>query len=318
MNYIMVVAGLMMLIIGGELLIRSAMSAANKLQVSPFLSGLVIVGFGTSMPELIVSVNALINDNPAIALGNVIGSNIGNIGLIIGTCGLIAPLAFKQSALKRDAIVMFSAVLLLMLMAIAGHFSIVAGLIMLSALFAYLGFTIYKENHQNSASKKLHQDEGKTLHSKPHKTWLVVISLLLGLALLMLGAQWFVTSATIIATELGVSEALIGLTLVAIGTSLPEFTISVMAVLRKNIDVAIGNIIGSNIFNILGILGVSALISPIPFSGRFAVYDQWALLIITLVLTLFLVFGHAIGKIKSMLLLVFYIVYIALGYIYFN
>ena len=270
MNYIMALAGLVMLIIGGELLIRGAMSAANKLNVSPFLSGLVIVGFGTSIPELIVSVNAIVNNNPAIALGNVMGSNIGNIGLIIGTCGLLAPLVFNQ------------------------------------------------EKHHNSASHKLHQNEGKELDSKPHKTCLLVFAIFLGLGLLMLGAQWFVTGATIIATQLGVSEALIGLTLVAIGTSLPEFTISVMAVLRKHMDVAIGNVIGSNIFNILGILGISALISPMPFTGRFALFDQWALLIISLILTLFLMFGHSISKIKSMLLLVFYIVYIALGYIYFN
>jgi len=318
MNYIMVFAGLMMLIIGGELLIRGAMSAANKLGVSSFLSGLVIVGFGTSMPELIVSVNAIINNNPSIALGNIIGSNIGNIGLIIGTCGLIAPLAFKQSALKRDAIVMLGSVILLILLGLVGHFSTTSGLIMLSALFAYLGFTIYKEKNLNSASHELHQDEGRTLHSKPHKTWLVILSILLGLGSLMLGAQWFVTGATNIATQLGVSEALIGLTLVAIGTSLPEFTISVMAVLRKQMDVAVGNVIGSNIFNILGILGISSLISPIPFVGRFTMFDQWALLIMTLGLTMFLLFSHSISKFKSMLLLIFYIIYIASSYIYFN
>lgn len=318
MNYLILIAGLMMLVIGGELLIRGAMSAANKLNVSPFLTGIVIVGFGTSMPELIVSVNAISIGNSSIALGNIIGSNIGNIGLIIGICGLIAPLAFKQSALKRDAIVMLGSVILLILMGLVGHFSITSGLIMLSALFAYLGFTIYKEQHQNSDSQKLHQDEGKALHCKPDKTWLMILSILFGLSFLILGAQWFVTGAATIATQLGVSEALIGLTLVAIGTSLPEFTISVMAVLRKQMDVAVGNVIGSNIFNILGILGISSLISPIPFAGRFTMFDQWALLIISLVLTLFLMFSHSISKIKSLLLLIFYMVYIALGYIYFN
>lgn len=318
MNYLMVLTGLMMLIVGGELLIRGAMSAANKLNVSPFLSGLVIVGFGTSMPELIVSVNAILNNSPAVALGNIIGSNIGNIGLIIGTCGLIAPLAFKQSALKRDAIVMLGAVSLLIVVGFSGEFSILSGLVMISALLGYLGFTIYKENNQKNASQKLHQDEGKELQSKPHKTWLVVLSILFGLVFLMLGAQWFVEGATVIATQLGVSEALIGLTLVAIGTSLPEFTISIMAVLRKHMDVAVGNVVGSNIFNILGILGVSSLISPIPFDGRFVIFDQWALLLITVVLALFLLFGHSISKTKGMFLLFFYVVYVALGYYYFN
>lgn len=318
MNYVMVIVGLILLISGGELLIRGAMSAANKLHVSPFLSGLIIVGFGTSMPELIVSVNAIINNTPSVALGNIIGSNIGNIGLIIGTCGFIAPLAFKKSALKRDAIVMLGTVLLFILMGLTGNFSIISGVIMISALCAYLGITIYAEKNQKTPSHKLHLDEGKELNSKPQQTWLVILSILLGLAFLMLGAQWFVTGATTIATELGISEALIGLTLVAIGTSLPEFTISIMAVLRKHMDVAVGNVVGSNIFNILGILGVSSLISPIPLDGRFEVFDQWALLFITLVLTFFLLFSHSISKVKSTFLLLFYITYIAVGYVYFN
>lgn len=314
MNYIMVIAGLLMLVSGGELLIRGAMSAADKLKVSPFLSGLIIVGFGTSMPELIVSVNAVINNNPSIALGNIIGSNIGNIGLIIGVCGLIAPLSFQQSALKRDAIVMLGATLLLVVMGLFGAFSMLSGLLMISALFAYLGYTIYKEKHHNSSSHQLHKNEGKELHKKPHKTWWVILAISLGLAFLIIGAQLFVDGATTIASSLGVSDALIGLTLVAIGTSLPEFTISLMAVLRKHMDVAVGNVVGSNIFNILGILGVSSLISPIPFDGRFAAFDQWALLAVTLMLALFLLFGHAIGKLKSILLLLFYMAYITVGY----
>jgi cation:H+ antiporter len=318
MNYIMMISGLVMLIIGGEFLIRGAMSAANKLKISPFLSGLIIVGFGTSMPELIVSVNAILNNNASVALGNIIGSNIGNIGLIIGTCGLIAPLAFKQSALKRDALVMLAAVILLILVGLTGTFSLPSGLLMLSALFAYLGFTIYTEKNQKTPSQKLHQDEGKALHAKPHNLWLVILSVVSGLVMLMLGAQWFVTGATVIATHLGVSQALIGLTLVAIGTSLPEFTISIMAVLRKHMDVAVGNVVGSNIFNILGILGVSSFISPIAFEGRFADFDQWALLFITVILTAFLLFGHSISKMKSVFLLLFYVFYVGLGYYLFN
>ena len=318
MNYIMVIAGLFLLISGGELLIRGAMSAANKLHISPFLSGLIIVGFGTSIPELIVSVNAVINNKPGVALGNVIGSNIGNIGLIIGTCGLISPLVFKQSALKRDAIVMLGAVILLIVMGFAGQFSIISGIVMISALFAYLGFTIYKEKNKNTTSHKLHQDEGAELQSKPQKTWLVILSIILGLTFLMLGAQWFVDGATIIATELGLSEAFIGLTLVAVGTSLPEFNISLMAVLRKHMDVAVGNVVGSNIFNVLGVLGVSSLVSPIPFVGRFTSFDQWALLIISLMLALFLLLSHVIGRIKSIFILGFYIAYVTLGYSYYN
>ncbi|MBU2891805.1 calcium/sodium antiporter [Colwellia sp. D2M02] len=318
MNYIMVIAGLIMLLSGGELLIRGAMSAANKLQVSPFLSGLIIVGFGTSMPELIVSINAVLNNTPSVALGNIIGSNIGNIGLILGTCALITPLAFKPLALKRDAIVMLSATSLLVIVGLSGSFSLLSGVLMITALFAYLGLTILKEKNQKNPSQKLHQDEGKALHSRPHNTYLIILSITIGLIFLILGAQWFVTGATIIATKFGVSEALIGLTLVAVGTSLPEFMISLVAVLRKHMDVAVGNVVGSNIFNILGILGVSSLISPISFDGRFASFDQWALLLITLVLTLFLLFSHTVSRLKAISLLSFYVIYIIVGYLYFT
>ena len=303
MHYVMMATGLVMLILGGELLIRGAMSAANKLNISPFLSGLIIVGFGTSMPELIVSINAVMNNSPAVALGNVIGSNIGNIGLIIGVCGLISPLVFKPSALRHDAIVMLTAVLIFIALGFSGQFSTISGLLMVVALFSYLGFTIYKEKNQNTASHKLHQDEGKELHNKPRKIGLVVLSISLGLVFLIYGAQLFVAGSTFIAKEFGVSEALIGLTLVAVGTSLPEFTISVMAVLRKHMDVAVGNVVGSNIFNILGIMGVTALISPIPFEGRFTDFDQWALLLITLVLVFYILRGGAIGRGKSLFLL---------------
>ncbi|MBA6233686.1 MULTISPECIES: sodium:calcium antiporter [unclassified Colwellia] len=203
------------------------------------------------MPELIVSVNAIMNNNALVALGNIIGSNIGNIGFIIGTCGLIAPLAFKQLALKHDALVMLAAVILLILVGLTGAFSLLSGLLMLSALFAYLGFTIYTEKNPKTPSQKLHQDEGKALYAKPHNIGFVILSVISGLVMLMLGAQWFVTGASVIATHLRASQALIGLTLVSIGTSLPEFTISIMAVLRKKMDVAVGNVVGSNIFNVL-------------------------------------------------------------------
>ncbi len=318
MNFLMVIAGLVMLFLGGELLIRGAMSAANKLQVSPFLSGLIIVGFGTSIPELIVSINAITNNNAAVALGNIIGSNIGNIGLILGTCGLIAPLAFDQAALKRDIVVMCIAALLLSLLGLNGYFTFLSGLIMMGVLCAYLGYTIYKEKDQDSPSHKLHQDEGAELQSKPTQTWLIVLTIVFGLVFLIFGAQWFVSGSTVIAKELGISEAFVGLTLVAIGTSLPEFTISVMAVLKNKMDVAVGNVVGSNIFNILGIVGISSLITPLPFNGRFVIFDQWILLFITLVLTLFVLFSHLISKIKSLFLLSFYFAYVACGYIYFN
>jgi cation:H+ antiporter len=317
MQYVLIIVGLLLLIIGGELLIRGAMSAANKFKVSPFLSGLVIVGFGTSMPELTVSVNAVINNNSSIALGNIIGSNIGNIGLIIGVCGLITPLTYNPLALRRDAIVMLSAVVVFVLLGLLGYFSFLAATLMLTMLAGYLAWTIFTERNTRNPSQKLHQDEGQELHSQAHKTWQVGLLIIFGLSFLIIGAQWFVSGATTIATNIGISEAFIGLTLVAVGTSLPEFTISLIAVFRKHTDVAVGNIVGSNIFNILAILGISSLISPIGLAGRFVYFDQWVLLFITVVFTLFLILGRSIGRVQSALLLTLYLLYLAFGYLYF-
>ena len=317
MQYVLIIVGLLLLIIGGELLIRGAMSAANKFKVSPFLSGLVIVGFGTSMPELTVSVNAVINNNSSIALGNIIGSNIGNIGLIIGVCGLITPLTYNPLALRRDAIVMLSAVVVFVLLGLLGYFSFLAATLMLTMLAGYLAWTIFTERNTRNPSQKLHQDEGQELHSQAHKTWQVGLLIIFGLSFLIIGAQWFVSGATTIATNIGISEAFIGLTLVAVGTSLPEFTISLIAVFRKHTDVAVGNIVGSNIFNILAILGISSLISPIGLAGRFVYFDQWVLLFITVIFTLFLMLGRSIGRVQSALLLTLYLLYLAFGYLYF-
>lgn len=304
--------GLALLTFGGDSLVRGALALAKRWGVSPLLAGLVIVGFGTSAPELVVSLQAALGDSPDIALGNVIGSNIANILLILGLCGLILPLVVHTNALKRDGLAMIGATLFCMLLFRDGSLDRLDGIMFLVALAAYLIWSYRTERvHPEAAEAALHQAEADLLEKRPTSLWLSVALAVGGLALLIIGARAFLTGAVGIGETLGIPETLIGLTLVAVGTSLPELAVSLIAVLRRQADVAVGNILGSNIFNILGILGVSSLIQPLPLAGRLLAVDQWVMLATAVALVLFLLSGKRLNRIESALLLTGYVTYIA-------
>ena len=288
-NFLLLLLGIGLLTAGGEALIRGSLSAARRLGISPLLSGLVIVGFGTSAPELVVSVDAALNQQPDIAIGNVVGSNIGNILLILGICALITPLTVKPLALRRDAIVVVASSLLFIVLVGGSSLGPADALILLISLMAYLGWAYWSERAHAPPSAELHKAEAEELSMLPKSVIWTVMTVIGGLLLLIAGSQVLLKGAVGIAENLGVSQAVIGLTLVAVGTSLPELTISVIAALRRHADVAVGNILGSNIFNLLGILGVSALLQPLPVHGRILQFDQWVMLGTSLVLLLFLV-----------------------------
>ena len=269
-------------------MIRGSLAAAKRAGVSPLLSGLVIVGFGTSAPELVVSVNAAIDGRPDIAIGNVVGSNIGNIMLILGVCALITPLTVKPLALRRDAVTVVAASVLFVVLVGGSALARMDAAIFLSALAAYLVWAYWSEQFHAAPSGELHRAEAEELSTVPKSLLSTVIAVVLGLLLLVTGSQIFLTGAIGIAKHFGVPEAVIGLTLVAVGTSLPELSISVIAAIRRHADVAVGNILGSNIFNLLGILGVSALLQPLPVHQRILQFDQWVMLGTSLLLLLFL------------------------------
>jgi cation:H+ antiporter len=258
--------GLVILVAGGELLVRGASSIARAFHLSPLLIGLTIVGFGTSAPELIVSVQAALAGQPGIAIGNVIGSNIGNILLILGISALIAPLIIPGRKLWRDLGFMLAAAAILWVMLIDGQVTRLDGIILLAGLVAFLTVAfIAGQGHPPEA--------GET--TSAGASWMPWALTAVGLVLLVIGAGFLVDSATTIARDFGISEAVIGLTIVAVGTSLPELATSVIAAFRKHTEIAVGNIIGSNIFNIFGILGLTAVIAPIPAEARFAAIDMW-------------------------------------------
>jgi len=315
MNIAYLVIGVLLLTVGGEILIRGALSASNRMGISPLLSGLVIVGFGTSSPELAVSVEAALSSSPDISIGNVVGSNISNVLLILGVCALISPMAVKPSALTRDGVVVVGSTLVFMVMIAGGILGRVDAVILVILLAAYLFWAYRSEkNAPDSPAAEIHTAQAEEIEKKPVGITGIVVSLVGGLALLLGGSNVLLKGATGIAEVFNISEAVIGLTLVAVGTSLPELSISVLAAFRKHNDVAIGNILGSNIFNILGILGVSALIQPLTVNPRILLFDQWVLIGLSLLILLFLYTGRRLTRPEGGILLMGYIVYIILSF----
>jgi cation:H+ antiporter len=264
-TYLLFLVGVVILVAGGEFLVRGASAIARAFHLSPLLIGLTIVGFGTSAPELIVSVQAALAGQPGIAIGNVIGSNISNVLLILGVSALIAPLVIPGRKLWRDLGFMLAATVIIWVMLLDGQITRLDGLILFVGLLSFLTVAFIAGSGQ--------QPEAKTASTGP--TWLPWVMTALGLVGLVIGARLLVDSATTIARDFGISEAVIGLTIVAIGTSLPELATSVIAAYRKQTDISVGNVVGSNVFNLFGILGTTALIAPIPAEARFAATDMW-------------------------------------------
>lgn len=318
LNVLFVLLGVVLLTGGGEALIRGSLGAARRLGISPLLSGLLIVGFGTSAPELVVSVDTALNGRPDIAVGNVVGSNIGNILLILGVCALIAPLAVKPLALRRDAVTVVAASILFLVLVGGSAVGRADAAIFFMALVAYLLWAYWTERIHAGPSAELHKAEAEEVSTVPRSGLWIVTAVILGLLLLIGGSQVLLTGAVGIAEYYGISEAVIGLTLVAVGTSLPELSISVLAAIRRHADVAVGNILGSNIFNLLGILGISALLQPLPVPVRILQFDQWVMLGTSLLLLLFLYTGRSLSRLEGGILLTGYGIYVGLSFALFS
>ena len=309
--WVSIAAGLVILTLGADLLVRGASALARRFGLSELLIGLTLVGFGTSTPELVSSIEAVRTGAPGIALGNVVGSNIANILLILGLTALFAPVAVEPKSFRRDAPALAAATIATIVFAMTGAFGRVLGIAFLFALAAYIGFAYATERRAPRAAETLrHEREAAALPAAPGN---VVVSLALALAgfvALIVGARFLVTGAVDIAADFGVSDALIGLTVVAIGTSLPELATSVAAAMRGKSDLALGNVVGSNLYNILGILGATALAAPIVVDASIAAFDIWVMLAATAALILFAHTAHRISRIEGALLIAGYAVYI--------
>lgn len=311
MTYIEILLGLALLVAGGDLLVRGSVGLAQRFGLSELLIGLVLVGFGTSTPELMTSALAALNGSSGIAVGNVAGSNIANILLILGLTALICPLRVDPAALLRDGPANALAALAFTGLALTGSIGREAGLALLLALTAYLVLTYRMERGQKSPAADLHRSEADLVlpEPKPANLPLNLIFALGGLAMILGGAHFLVSGATAFARAAGVSDAVIGVTIVAVGTSLPELVTSVIAALKRQTDIALGSILGSNLFNILGILGVTAVISPLEIPREIMELDIWVLLGATAALLVFAMSGWRTCRREGALMLAAYAVY---------
>lgn len=261
---ILFIVGLGLLVLGAEMLVRGSSRLAARVGISPLVIGLTVVAYGTSAPEMAVSIQSAFAGQADIALGNVVGSNIFNVLFILGICAALAPLVVQQQLVRLDVPLMIGVSVLMLILALDGSISRLDGLLLFILMISYTVFAIWQSRRETQAVEAEYEQEfGEAkLHGKTANLPVQVALIGVGLVLLVVGSRWLVNGAIAIATTLGVSELIIGLTIIAAGTSLPEVAASIIATLRGERDIAIGNVVGSNIFNILSVLGLSSLVSP--------------------------------------------------------
>lgn len=306
MTYLLFVVGLAALLLGGEYLVKGASNIARRFNMSPMVIGLTIVGFGTSAPELLVSVQAALDGQPAIAIGNVLGSNIANILLILGASAAITALMIPIRKLWRDLAFMLVATGMLWWMLLDGSITRGEGVVLFAGLIVFLATALLTGKEERGADDE--DEDG----AAPASFTLSLAHTVGGLIAVVVGARLLVDSSTEIARAFGVSEAIIGLTIVAVGTSLPELATGVIAAFRRQTEIAVGNVVGSNIFNIFSILGITAIITPIPADPRFASVDMPWVAGTAVMLTLVALVLRGIPRIAGFGLLAAYAGYIAL------
>jgi cation:H+ antiporter len=305
-EYVSAAAGFLLLLVGAEALVHGGVAVARRMHVSPLLIGVTLIAYGTSTPELLVGVNASVNKAYGIAVGNVVGSNIFNILLILGLTAVIAPIAVSGRAIARDGLFAFAAAVLFIWFALnMPSLGLYEGVVMLLVLLAMILITYGQESE--GATEGVRHLERPLNHSVVIDIGLIVV----GLGLLVLGAEVLVKSAVTIARVNGISETVIGLTLIAAGTSLPELATSVVAAARGNPDIALGNVVGSNIYNILAILGVASVLGPVDIDREIVSIDMWVMLAATVALFPPLLLGNRIGRTYGLLLLAGYLGYVA-------
>ena len=298
-----ILVGFVLLIGGAEYLVKGAVAIANKLKIPAIIVGLTIVAFGTSTPEFVVSIKAAFNGAAGIAIGNIVGSNIANILFILGVTSVIYPVVCNRKEFLRDYKFLLLVNVLFVCFAITGKFVCWQGLVLLALLFAFIYF-----NYRNSKDSDASEDAVSVLASK--SWWVVVLITIAGLIAIMYGADLLVKGAIDIARILGVSEEIIGLTIVAVGTSLPELATTVVAALRKQNGVALGNIVGSNIWNIVFIMGLTSTIIDVEVPRQFLLYDIWVMVLATMLLFPIMLSQNKISRIEGGVFLLIYMAYL--------
>lgn len=309
MEYVYLIIGFVLLLFGGKYLVKSGVALATRFNMSPLVVGLTVVSFGTSAPELFVSVESAIRNSPEFAIGNVIGSNIANIALVLAITALIFPMPVKSASVKIDAPFMIIISILLWVLMLNGILGTSEGIILIALLIIYtVGLIHYSRKKQQHISNPENIEKigtGKT-----------IFLLVFAIAALAIGSELLVKNARIIALTFGISERVIGITVLALGTSLPELATSAIAAFKKEMDISIGNVIGSNIFNILSVLGITSVVKSIPVSSDFLSFDIFWMLGASLLLFFFILpfKGGVLSRPKAFVLLAGYCIYVYLLY----
>ena len=310
------VLGLVLLVVGAEILVRGASRLAAAVGISPLVIGLTVVAFGTSAPEMAVSVQSALSGQAGadVAIGNVVGSNIFNVLFILGLSAMIVPLVVSQQLIRIDVPVMIGVSILLYLLALDGSISRLNGLLLFGGIIAYTVFAILKGRHETAAIEAEYRQGFGDQPVVTGKGMLMnIVGIIAGLILLILGARWLVDGAIVMARSLGISELIIGLTIVAAGTSLPEVATSVIASIRGERDIAVGNIVGSNMFNILAVLGLAATVAPagVNVSAAAVQFDIPVMVVVAIACLPIFVSGHLIARWEGCLFFAYYIAYTA-------
>lgn len=305
--YLLLITGLLLLFVSGKYLVESSVAISRLLRIPTMIIGLTVVAFGTSAPELLVSIQAAVSGFPEIAMGNVVGSNISNILLVLAITAIIHPISAPPASVKRDWPMMMFVSLLLFIFTLDGGLSQLEGLFFLILLTGYVVFSVILSRSVSSSDKKPRPEATM-------KWYMAGIILLVSCGGLAWGADLLVSNAAIIAEDLGVSKRVISITMVAVGTSIPEVATSVIAALKKETDISVGNIIGSNIMNILSVLGITSIIAPIRVDAVIARFDiPWMLAISVLLLLLMLPAARSrITRWEGILMILIYLLYIYL------
>lgn len=302
------VLGLLVLIIGGESLVKGAVGLSTAMKISPMVIGLTVVSFGTSAPELLVSIQSAMNGSPGIAIGNVVGSNIANLALVLGVTVLIFPLIAERQTKVFDYPVMLIASIMFYLFALNGVLSLWEGIIFILILLSFTSYLIITSRKK----EKKRIEESDVEEENPLPLSRSVMFLLFGLVGLYFGSEWFVSGAKDIAAAYGLSDSVIGVTVVAIGTSAPELVASIVAAMRHQSDMSVGNLVGSNIFNVFAVLGVTSIVTPVDVDQSILNFDMYWMLGISALLIPILYFGSKVGRLKGVILLTSYILYIGI------
>jgi cation:H+ antiporter len=319
-TWLPVIGGLVLLSLGGELLVRGAVRVARRLGVSPLVIGLTLVGFGTSTPELVASVQAALSGSPGIAYGNIVGSNIANILLVLGASALLSPIFVASRTLRRDGLVMIAAVAAFAGIAAVTMMGRLAGAVFVAALAAYTLVALRQERTAPDDHGAIYQkgaalstaDAALSVADRPAgPIATALLTAAIGLALVLLGGYLLVGGAISLARSFDISETVIGLTIVAVGTSLPELVTSLIAALRRGGDVAFGNIVGSCIYNVLGIAGMTALIAPARVPAELVAFDNLVMIGVCVLAAVLAYTGRRIGRREGGLLLAGYVAYLA-------